>query len=460
MFKNYIEVNLPLLFIRIIAVVICIFSIFAFQTGWFADASLVNYTPEYYQYGELWNKIYTIYFDKGKYVFSICSIAILALMVSGWKSYKDSKKYGIISFCFSLFLLIANYITFLIITRFSMKCWGSWSIICFIAIGILTVILAINLIYYIKMYSNIEFGAIIKRTWMALLICFSFLGIIVAGYIKTYSTNRKDIQVRYSTMREQYLLMAYQSFFQENYDIDYYISNMDETGNLRNEDKEPAELYIITKFISYYDNVEGEYDYNELVASINNVTNNTGDWKMVREFYDSYIYVRDSGMRDDGFENYHTSTEYDPVRFPYVYDGAYTFLSHVVKRLYELGYTDYNNLDYQVIDEACQYVRDSLEADSPQLIPTDTPLVLSGKLVGIDYEFSCPEEAGYLIYNVTTTDTYISVELITKVGYTFSPSENYYKVNLDGITYTDYIINKPEPTVYEYNQHMTIYITP
>ena len=460
MFKNYIEVNLPLLFFRIIAVVICIFSIFVFQISWFADASLVNYTPEYYQYGELWNKIYTIYFDRGRYIFSVCSVVILALMISGWKSYRDSKKYGIISFCFSVFLLLANYITLLIMTRFSMKCWGDWPIICFVVIGILTVILAINLIYYIKMYSNIEFGAIIKRTWMVLLICFSSLGIIVAGYIKTYSINSEDLRVRYSTLREQYLLMAYRSFFQENYDIDYYISNTNEIGNLGNEDKDPAELYIIAKFISYYDNVDGEYDYNELVTSINNVTNNSGDWKMVRDFYDSYIYVKESGIRDEGFANYHASTEFDLVRFPYTYDGAYTFISNVIKRLYEQGYTDYNNLDYEIIDEACEYVRDTFEENNPQLIPIDKPLVLAGELNGNEYEFSCPKDADYLVYNVTTTDTYIIVELLTKVGYTFSPSENYYSVNIDGITYTDYLINEPTDTTYEYNQYMTIIITP
>ncbi len=460
MLKNKVASNYILLIFRFVALIICILSVFVFKTEWFSDSYLLEFTPQYSQYEHLWVDTYGIYFERGKYAFSICSIAILGLFLSGWKSYKDSKMYGMISYCVSLVLMIGNYVFFLILTRYSIKCWGGWAKLCFVSIGVLTITLVLNVVYYIKMRSEIDFGVVLKNALSVVIVCVMFTACIILTYIRTYEDNKKDIRVRYSMLRELYLNEANSSFFGRNYNAEYFSAHSDETGYFEDMETNSVELYIVTKFVSYYDDVEGEYNHIEIEDAVRNLCTNSGDWGLIEDFYESYKYICDNVINGDSFDTYYASTEFAFTNFERDEKGAYTFLENVYKRLYELGYEEYENIDYDILEQACIYVYDTFLTGELEEISLENPLMLTGEKVGTGYKFFCPKTAEYLVCNVTTTDTYIKVELLSKVGYDFNDNEEKYDVNIEGIDCSEILIDETVDERYANNHYIKIFITP
>lgn len=412
---------------KIIVLLISIFLLYTMShSGFFENLTVhkigyYNRRPELISFYSEYAAPYAITYLKKAML--ICLIPVSILILISWKPYSDNKKSG-----FWMYNLALIIFTILILGYYIAVFFGMKSITMdFILMGVITIFLittlVLNIKYYRKNKDSFEYGIYLKNRTSILIPFIIILGaellfiMICVVRMNTSYNKLYDYYCDYTFDRINYDIfdIAY-TFEGDDYDLAYNLKNNNAT-------------YLEVQYINYYNVDNYKFTIDELIEGLENMENsdyhsNTKSWSPLYKFlktyhlsYSSYKYLLKYSLY--GYRESNSK-----------YMNA--FVDNVIRRLEQLGYDDYLSIDRAILDEACEYVYNTIESGLYEPLDEVT-LDVTYKNNSVTVTGDCDEK--YFIKTCTidkNNDLYI--ELYHTVGYYFDENT---KVNINGIEYSD-----------------------
>lgn len=416
-------------------------SIFIVRSDLYNNINIYDFEAKYSQYKTFLFDYAPVIFLQIRQLLSYLSIVVVVLLILAWESYWDYKKFGFKIYLFAQILFFCTHIIFLLSIIYLLKATGNWIIYEIIMVIFAIISTIISIIHYYKNKNLFFYGKIAKNPVWHITLYTIAIGVCIF-LISTKGLSKSDMKARYTNYREYFINSVFYIYkCDHNYTKYYDDQKLSDNPNDKIDfSKLPEPIhnkyYILMKFVELYDTYDIVYDYETLDLAYQQVINNEGDWGILEEFCNSYDSIDSNIIYDDTTILSKYSLENNYQRFNET--GNNIFLSNVIRRLNELGYSDYTTASYESVDEACTYVYNIFQEDTINYLPSNTTIELLYDDTNQKQPFTCSKDLPYFVQAIEQksedSENIVDVVIYPKVGYKFTAPLTY-KVSIDGVIY-------------------------
>ncbi|MBR3833019.1 MAG: hypothetical protein IKJ73_01750 [Lachnospiraceae bacterium] len=421
---------------RLIFLFLSLFLIYSITTKpLFNVLNVYNFTSKRPELIEVYSSIIIFALPHLQEAFMLSLITVPVLIILTWIPDTKNLIISSILYNFSLVLFGLLSLAYMCGVIFILKstCWGFLYL--FIVILLVITTLFINHLYYKKnkeKFDN-EHTNIDKK--LLIFVIVSILGLEIFIAFPRLMDSKKSLNTYYETVCNNLYHDSYRQYFSLITDKEskYY-------KDVRDELQISSESYILLQFINLYSSEEYNFTPEEIIECYNALENT--DLKTSSDSWNGLLILFDANK--SAYENSQHLEKYN-MKYSLLsngYTAKHSFYENVIRRLVELGYKDYNNLqiiDKAVIDEACLYVYNAFESGLYEPIK-EVNLNISHS--GGEYIISADENKQYFVYlyNVNKYDeNIIHIHLHHTVGYYFDENT---VINIKGLE--NYVISDKE----------------
>lgn len=325
---------------------------------------------------------------------------------------------------FTLVLLGLVISAYMLAVLFFLKSTCKWFIFFVTVILLIIATLIINHLYYKKNKENFNNIAKGNNILLSFVIIFSLVLEVFLAYPKVIES-KKALNADYERVCNNITYNSYFDIFSE-----FYEPNGKYFKDLRLELENGSKAYIILNFINLYSTEKNNFTAEEIIECYNDIENtdlktSSDSWYTLEQLYDADISAMNNSKH---------LTKYNMYKSPlgYGYTAKHSFYENVLRRLYELGYTESIEVEYidkKEVEDACRYVYDTFENNIFEPI---TEVNLKAIYVDGEYVLTAYEGANYFVASNITNNKKgnIYVSLYHTVGYYFDENT---VINIEGI---------------------------